>query len=502
MPDVCLEPPTEDVDDPQLPVTIEEQAGECTCPGCVRPGGHLGPCADQQGVAIRRGDEVITPEDIEEQEQDLTDQETETKRPGEDVPLINEELFAKRPRLDANVVDLVGEEPVLKLHIDINSAEEVKEFNENCDAFICKKLRNTEVVYEKLDEREKLLFDEAMAKEVNNFLRYYAVRACLNNTEVQKAYGSNRITRCRWVLDKRDIPEEEREAAKPKPGEPTAVSDDGTWKAKARITILGFEHPDLGSDMYKTAAPVANQITKSLLKLKAVTDGWLMEKADATSAFLQTTKSLEERELWTWGVPELSKALGAKPGEPLRVVGNTYGYTTAPRDFWQDVGRKTEENGGIPIMGDPCTWIFVKEETINDKYPKVCGVSLNQADDFLIMGDHKDKEWMAYREKLKAMCEWGTWQVQQFRFTGADETQFANFEIETSDNAVARNLEEEGPACDRCGAQPSFYCRMCQTRGCRACGSICRRPPPLYGGCLEYYHHAPCFYEHLPCFFI
>ena len=99
------------------------------------------------------------------------------------------------------------------------------------------------------------------------------------------------------------------------PGEPTAISEDGTWKAKARITILGFEHPDLGSDMYKTAAPVANQITKSLLKLKAVTDKWTMEKADATSAFLQTSKSLEERQLWTWGVPELSKALGAAPFE-------------------------------------------------------------------------------------------------------------------------------------------------------------------------------------------
>ena len=257
----------------------------------------------------------------------------QAKRPGEEVPLINEEVFAKRLQLDAKVVELVGEEPVLKPHMDINSAEEFKEFTENCDAFICKKLRNTEVVYEKLDDREKLLFDEEMAKGV------------MNNTEVQKA-------------------------------------------------------------------PVANQITRSLLKLKAVIDEWLMEEADATSASLQTTKSPEE--LWTREVPELSKALGAEPGEPRRVVGNTHGDTTAPSDFWQDVGRKTEENGGIPIMGDPCTWIFVKEETINDKYPKVCGVSLNHADDFFIMGDHKDKDWMAYREKLKNMYEWGTWQSATF----------------------------------------------------------------------------------------
>ena len=93
-------------------------------------------------------------------------------------------------------------------------------------------------------------------------------------------------------------------------------------------------------------------------------------------------------------------------------------------------------------MGDPCTWIFVKKETINDKYPKVCGVSLNHADDFFIMGDHKDKDWMAYREKLKAMYEWGTWQVQQFRFTGADETQFSNFEIETSYEHYAEDMPD------------------------------------------------------------
>ena len=42
------------------------------------------------------------------------------------------------------------------------------------------------------------------------------------------------------------------------------------------------------------------------------------------------------------------------------------------------------------------------------------------------------------------MYEWGTWQVQQFRFTGADETQFSNFEIETSYEAQPDEPLEPG----------------------------------------------------------
>ena len=43
--------------------------------------------------------------------------------------------------------------------------------------------------------------------------------------------------------------------------------------------------------------------------------------------------------LYTSGVPELKKALGASDDELLRLVKNIYGNATAPRGLWKDVGR-------------------------------------------------------------------------------------------------------------------------------------------------------------------
>ena len=83
-------------------------------------------------------------------------------------------------------------------------------------------------------------------------------------------------------------------------------------------------------------------------------------------------------------------------------------------------------------MGDSCVRIFIKKETLKDKYPKVCGASLNHADDFFIMGDYDDKDWLAYREKLKDLHEWKTWRVHHSEFAEANWTWLSDSEGETS----------------------------------------------------------------------
>ena len=121
-----------------------------------------------------------------------------------------------------------------------------------------KKMNNSEVCLQRLGSLDKVLFGRAKMKEVGSFLKNEAVRKCLDDEELREAYGSNRILKARRVLTWKPIPPDEREEAiRDRDGNPdTVVNADGTKKAKARIVLLGFQHPSLLERSFKTAAPV------------------------------------------------------------------------------------------------------------------------------------------------------------------------------------------------------------------------------------------------------
>ena len=45
----------------------------------------------------------------------------------------------------------------------------------------------------------------------------------------------------------------------------TAITDGGDYKAKARLVILGFQHPDLATDRLRTTSPVVSHAAKLLV---------------------------------------------------------------------------------------------------------------------------------------------------------------------------------------------------------------------------------------------
>ena len=123
------------------------------------------------------------------------------------------------------------------------------------------------------------------------------------------------------MLTWKQIPAESRaEALEEKASKPdSAVHPSGDYKAKARIVVLGFEHPDLVSSTFRSSAPVQSQLMRNLSLLLTAQKGWTLEGLDMSTAFLQTgTKEMEQEELYTSGVPELKKALGASDDELLR----------------------------------------------------------------------------------------------------------------------------------------------------------------------------------------
>ena len=81
---------------------------------------------------------------------------------------------------------------------------------------------------------------------------------------------------------------------------------DGGTKAKARLVILGFQHPDLTS--LDTAAPTLTRAGRHFVLSAIALQGLTMENSDATSAFIQADGSEEERDLLVISTRELAWA--------------------------------------------------------------------------------------------------------------------------------------------------------------------------------------------------
>ena len=123
--------------------------------------------------------------------------------------------------------------------------------------------------------------------------------------------------RCRWVLTWKPTPEESLDEARQEVSErpdSTTLTADARRKAKARIVLLGYEHPDLLTEAHKTSSPVQAVLTRNLSYQLVMQMGWNIEGIDMSTAFLQTLPTEEEKRLWTSGVKELREALQIPEG--------------------------------------------------------------------------------------------------------------------------------------------------------------------------------------------
>ena len=343
----------------------------------------------------------------------------------------------KRARLDddAEIVDYLDfnslalesqEGYLMELELDFTSNRQKKMFMQNPQAFLVKKMANSEVVFKKLSEEDKTLFRRAKASEVSSFIKTEAVRRCLSWEEQQRASNSDRVLRARWVLVWKDIPEESKPEARLelKQNPQTVVHPSASKKAKARIVLLGFEHPDLLQSTFRSSAPVQSQLMRNLSLYLVAQRGWQLEGLDMSTAFLQTGAfEMEQQELWTTGVPELREALGLKDGEVMRLLKNIYGNATAPRGLWKDVDRTFTKLGGHRIIGDSSFWIWVQPvknpRNEADRF-EVIGFVGGHVDDFNRAGNLDNPLWIDIRSQIDKAYRWGTMKSQTFRHTGID----------------------------------------------------------------------------------
>ena len=307
--------------------------------------------------------------------------------------------------------------------VDLSTNRQRKMLEKNPAAFMVKKMRDSEVIYGKLPAEQKLLFDRAKGKEVSSFISNEAVRKCLDDAEVAEALGSGRILRARWVLTWKLIPPEDlASATKDAQTNPKTVhTSDGRKKAKARIVLLGFEHPDAGSPDFKTSSPVQSGLARNLLYQMTCQHGWKLEGLDLATAFLQTEPTEADARLWTSGVVELREALGVGAEGIMKIMRNIYGSTTAPRGLWLDLHKRLAMLGGRPVMDERCLWIWYSQHLKDEAgHPRTIGLMGGHVDDFHRSGDDSLEEWREVCRRIYAAYTWGMAKTGEYRHAGTD----------------------------------------------------------------------------------
>ena len=311
----------------------------------------------------------------------------------------------------------------IEFDLNLVSNRSKKDFVRNPNNFLVKKLKDSEVNFGKLSNEHRALFNRAKGKEVSSFVKNEAVRRCLDDQEIKEALGSGRILRARWVLTWKLVPPEDQHAAleDSKKNPETLHTRDGLRKAKARIVLLGFEHPELGSSGFKTSSPVQSMLARNALYQMVCQHDWTLEGLDLATAFLQTNPTDADAQLWTSGVAELREALQVGPEGIMKILRNIYGSTTAPRGLWLDLHKRLSSIGGKPAMRERCLWLWTSaEEKDQAGHPKVIGMMGGHVDDFHRIGDPNSEEWQKICKLIDGLYSWGAAKRDEYRHAGTD----------------------------------------------------------------------------------
>ena len=195
--------------------------------------------------------------------------------------------------------------------------------------------KSSEVTYHRLLPGQQLQFDEAMTKDLPEVLAANAVRRLSQEEELN--LKPERLLRMRWVLRWK-------------------YTEGGDRKAKARLVILGYQHPELTS--VPTAAPTLGKMSRHLLLQACTLHELRVHFGDVSSAFLQTSASEEYQELTIKAPPQVGYLFSDSEGKPARYVRLMESFLWSSRQHPVRGGWISHRNI-LSLVGNPCRLINV-----------------------------------------------------------------------------------------------------------------------------------------------
>jgi len=259
------------------------------------------------------------------------------------------------------------------------------------------KKQRTEVKLSTLDPSERREFEEAKAKEVQNWLQTGTVVRMFRNE-----LSPQQILRCRWLYVWKPITEVAEQKA----------NNGKSRKAKARLVVLGFQDPQL--DTIPRDSPTLGRTSKMLIAQVIASMGWNLMSFDIKAAFLQG-RTQEGRVIAVEPVPEMVSAMNLEPNEACRLVKSAYGLIDAPFLWFTELDKTLRSLNFIPSPFDPCLYLLYKEEA-----QEPSGILGIHVDDGLCGGD---SYFMHKIQELEKKFPFGSKKSQNFVFTGIEMTQ-------------------------------------------------------------------------------
>ena len=295
--------------------------------------------------------------------------------------LVHQSYFSDTPEVESTVSFTNGGAIQIELEMpqQRNATEKVLKDLPAYFATAFKK-RAVEVSERRLTDEEKLLFGQAKAIEVSNFLSARAFEAIPSPIKVSREDA----VRMRWILTWKQ-------------------KEDGGRKAKARAVLLGYQDPKY--EQRATMSPTTTRQTRQIQLQIAASYGFITQKGDVTGAFLQSREYPDD--LLCIPCPEICQAMGLAPESVTRVRRACYGLVDAPLEWYRSICQFFETLGLQRCWSDPCCWKLMVQG-------KLHGIISGHVDDFLFSGSVTDPVWNKTISAIQKEYRWGDWEKDKF----------------------------------------------------------------------------------------
>ena len=267
------------------------------------------------------------------------------------------------------------------------------------------KQKDKEIPWNQIPEKEKPLYLEAEKAQWDQHDKYGAVRVLgpEETAKVRKEVPPERILKSRFAYRDKNVAKRRLDPKCP-------------CKAKARLCIGGHRDPDLASGGLLTEAPTASKMAFATLLFWAAQFRWRLAAADIEAAFLNGVEC--KRGLYC-EQPERGLP-GVAPGVLLEVIKGIFGLSTSPRLWWEKLAKELKQ---LQIHTNGETLTFQQHEldvcyfVLRDEQGNMRGGITTHVDDLLIAAP--EKELQIVQDRLKEIFPVGSWEADDFEYTGS-----------------------------------------------------------------------------------